>query len=187
MGFNKVVPAGLVPAEFSDEPRVLVSRVLPMGFLNSVSIAQHIHRRVARLALRNNLGGCGAQDEIRRDRPLPSSTSVCRIYIDNFDVLEKVDAGLAGVLQGTPSIHTLRLREQYSILGLPRHPKKEVVRQPVSEIQGAIVNGVTGKVAPKPSKVLKYLSLGLQLLSAGEATQKQLTDSAWWVRVLHHV
>ncbi len=174
MGFNKVVPASLVPAEFSGEPCVLVSRVLPMGFLNSVSIAQHIHRRVARLALRNNLGGLGAQDEIRRDRPLPSSTSVYRIYLDNFDVLEKVDAGLAGVLQGTPSIHTLRLREQYSILGLPRHPKKEVVRQPVSEIQGAIVNGVTGKVTPKPSKVLKYLSLGLQLLSAGEATQKQL-------------
>ena len=68
----------------------------------------------------------------------------------------------------------MNLRHQYSQMGLPRHPKKAVSREPVAEIQGAIVNGVTGRVAPKPAKVLKYLSLGLQLISSGFASQKQL-------------
>ena len=45
LAFNKVVPSHLVGSGVS-EPHYLASRVLPMGFLNSVSIAQHIHRRI---------------------------------------------------------------------------------------------------------------------------------------------
>ena len=45
-GFNKPVPESLVPAELHGRACVLVSRVLPMGFLNSVSIAQRIHQNV---------------------------------------------------------------------------------------------------------------------------------------------
>ena len=43
MGFNKRVPEVCLPRELKGKDCVLVSRVLPMGFLNSVSIAQHIH------------------------------------------------------------------------------------------------------------------------------------------------
>ena len=51
MGFGKLLPAELVPPKWEGLDCVLVSRVLPMGFLNSVSIAQHVHRPVARMAL----------------------------------------------------------------------------------------------------------------------------------------
>ena len=71
-------------------------------------------------------------------------------------------------------MHSLKLREQYAQLGLPRHPKKSVERKTTAEIQGAIVNGHTGRVTPKPVKILKYLCLGLQLLKAGKASQKQM-------------
>ena len=89
-------------------------------------------------------------------------------------MLEKVDGPLAQLIEGTPSTHSLKLREQYALLGLPRHPKKTVERQATAEIQGAMVNGTTGRVTPKPTKVLKYLCLGLQLLREGRASQKQM-------------
>ena len=173
MGFNKMVPDNQVPSAFHGSECVLVSRVLPMGFINSVSIAQHIHRKVARDALHNPLVGVGPQQEIRRDRPLPSSSVLYRVYLDNFDVLERVDS-LAGAIKGEASIFTLSLRQQYEFLGLPRHPKKAVQRQDAAEIQGAWFNGVTGKVMPKPPKVMKYVGLGLQLLESNKASQKQL-------------
>ena len=177
LGFNKVVPPHLVPDQWQGLPCVLVSRVLPMGFVNSVSIAQHIHRRVARLGLYpggQGGSGLGSQCEIRRDKALPVGSRAFRIYLDNFDLLEKVDSRVASVIKGEVSLDTVNLRHQYSAVGLPRHPKKTVARETVAEIQGAVVNGVTGRVTPKPSKVLKYLSMGLQLLSEGFASQKQL-------------
>ena len=177
LGFNKVVPPHLVPDQWQGLPCVLVSRVLPMGFVNSVSIAQHIHRRVARLGLYpkgQGGSGLGSQCEIRRDKALSVGSRAFRIYLDNFDLLEKVDCRVASVIKGEVSLDTVNLRRQYSAVGLPRHPKKTVARETIAEIQGAVVNGVTGRVTPKPSKVLKYLNLGLQLLSEGFASQKQL-------------
>ena len=177
LGFNKLVPSSLVAECWKELPCVLVSRVLPMGFVNSVSIAQHIHRRIARLGLfpeGSSATGLGSHCELRRDKAVPGTQTCFRIYLDNFDLLEKVDSRVASVIKGEVSLDTVNLRRQYSHVGLPRHPKKTVARETVAEIQGAMVNGVTGRVTPKPSKVLKYLSLGLQLLAAGVASQKQL-------------
>ena len=174
LGFNKLVPQGLVPAQFTGKPCVLVSRVLPMGFVNSVAIAQHVHRRIARLGLRGGLDPVGAHQEIRRDKALPNSVVSYRIYLDNFDLLERVDGDLAALIKGEVPESVEGLRQAYQEVGLPRHPKKTVTRQPVAEIQGAIVDGVSGKVMAKPAKILKYFSLGLQLLNQGSASQKQL-------------
>ena len=85
-----------------------------------------------------------------------------------------MDKNTAAMIRGEVSAATLNLRQQYAFLGLPRHPKKAVERESVAEIQGAIVDGVSGKVCPKPQKVLKYVSLGLQLLADNRASQKQL-------------
>ena len=50
-GFGKPVPASLCGDLRMDEDVFLCARVLPMGFLNSVGIAQHIHRNVVRRAM----------------------------------------------------------------------------------------------------------------------------------------
>ena len=42
--FNKPLPPALVPPEMRGEVCYPCSKVLPMGFLNSVGIAQHVHR-----------------------------------------------------------------------------------------------------------------------------------------------
>lgn len=44
----------------------------------------------------------------------------------------------------------------------------------VAEIQGAIVDGRSGLVKPKPQKVLKYVELALHLFEKGEASQRQM-------------
>ena len=48
LAFGKPVPQELLGDDFGGERGFLVSRVFPMGFINSVAIAQHIHRNVVR-------------------------------------------------------------------------------------------------------------------------------------------
>ena len=85
-----------------------------------------------------------------------------------------MDPELAGKISGEVSAEVLALRETYQHWGLPRHPKKAVQQETVAEIQGAIVDGVTGRVKPKPGKVIKYAELAWTLLRDGRASQKQL-------------
>ena len=48
LAFNKVLPQELWPTP--NGPYYLTSQVLPMGFKNSVSLAQHVHRNIVRRA-----------------------------------------------------------------------------------------------------------------------------------------
>ena len=73
MGFNKIVPPEFVSRELSGQSCVLVARVLPMGFLNSVSIAQHIHRNVVRWSAMAGKPPVGAEGELRKDRVMSSA------------------------------------------------------------------------------------------------------------------
>lgn len=66
------------------------------------------------------------------------------------------------------------LREEYVILGVPRHPKKGVASSLRAEVQGAIIDVKEGIAFPKPEKVLKYAQLGMMLLDADQCTQKQV-------------
>ena len=174
LAFGKVVPRELLGDDFGNEDGYLVSRVLPMGFINSVAIAQHIHRNVVRRCMGSLERPIGGECELRRDRVFSSSPHLFRIYLDNFDEMKKVDRTLAGLLVGTPSEEVLQLREVYSELGLPRHPKKAAEQRLCAEVQGAWVDGEKGEVCAKPPKVAKYVALCLQLLLRGSASQKEL-------------
>ena len=149
------------------------SAVLPMGFKNSVALAQHVHRFIVQRALRS-LGLQGSEAELRKDRPFPTANPVHRIYLDNFDQLMRVAEEDAKGIQGaiTPLVQTLR--DEYRMLGVPRHSKKSVSCQVQAEVQGAILDGHRGIAYPKVEKVLKYAHLSRLLLEAGEATQKQM-------------
>lgn len=173
MTFAREVPTSVAPAG-AQEPYYLAARVLPMGFISSVAIAQHIHRRLARLYLHGIGPTHGGQCELRRDKPGSSAAWLYRVYLDNFDALERCDRKLASLIKGEPSVEALALRQGYTEFGLPRHPKKSVQQETVAEIQGAVVNGVTGMVEPKVQKVLKYVDLAWQLLQSGKGSQKQL-------------
>ena len=174
LGFAREVAQHLLPPELKGRVCHLVSLVLPMGFINSVGLAQHIHRNVCRWSAPDEPEGWGAQREMRRDRPATVSKEIFRIYLDNWDGLRKVDRDLASDVEGKPSAHQLALRAQYEELQLPRHPKKSVEGGLRAEVQGAIFDGQEGVAYAKPSKVLKYVGLTLELLDRGSASQREL-------------
>ena len=170
MAFNRPLPPSLCGSKPGNW--YPCSSVLPMGFKNSVSLAQHVHRVIAKKALaRCRLGG---ELELREDRCFTMGNPMFRIYLDNFDELQRVSKGHAEVIAGKVSPLVSCLREEYSLLNVPRHPKKGVSSQSVAEVQGAIVDGQLGIAYPKPDKVLKYAQLAMVLLNEGVATQKQM-------------
>eukprot|EP00438_Fugacium_kawagutii_P025239 Skav236128 [mRNA] locus=scaffold900:368879:380005:- [translate_table: standard] len=169
MAFNKPLPDSLK----GDKPGVYYpcSAVLPMGFKNSVALAQHIHRFLVKNAL--NRCSLGSEGELRKDKSFPRTSNMFRVYLDNFDELRKVSKGHADALAGKVSPLVTSLREEYASRGIPRHPKKAVSSKAQAEVQGAIMDGNQGIAFPKPEKVLKYAILTQLLIESGECTQKQ--------------
>ena len=122
---------------------VSLQRCSPDGirFKNSVSLAQHVHRFVVKQALAQS-GLQGSEAELRKDRAFSVANPLYRIYLDNFDELEKVSKDTAQAVAGKASALTSSLQETYTAMGIPRHPKKGVARQPLAEVQGAMVDGI---------------------------------------------
>ena len=173
MGFARPLPESLVPPKWPGEDCYLVSRVLPMGWANSVGLAQHVHCNVVRWAM-EQVGDGGAEGELRRDKPGTRAADMYPVYLDNWDSIRRMDKNLAEEVEGKPSIQQLALRQQYEILGLPRRPKKAVESSYQAEIQGALVDGAAGVAYAKPGKILKYVGLTWEVLQRGLATQREL-------------
>lgn len=170
MAFNRPLPSNLAgkrPGKWYP-----CSAVLPMGFKNSVSIAQHVHRYIAKQAAKR--ASLGAEHELRKDRGFPNTNPLYRIYLDNFDSLQKVSKKVSEAIEGKVSPLILGLREEYASLGIPRHPKKAVANFRKAEVQGAVIDGQAGVAYPKPEKLLKYAHLTWLLLRQRQATQKQV-------------
>ena len=171
LAFNRPVSAKV--SGDHEKRHFLCSKVLPMGFKNSVSLAQHVHRFVTKITLKSFPGLRGFESEIRKDRPFSSSPELFRIYLDNFDELRKVNKFMAEAIEGKVSPLVTGLREEYLRMGIPRHPKKSVQQSTKAEVQGALVDGVKGIAFPKPDKILKYTQLACSLIESESCTVKQ--------------
>ena len=172
LAFNKPLPRDMWPGD--DGPYYIASQVLPMGFKNSVSLAQHVHRNIVRMASTRTDEGLRPEQEVRKDRPFSASSVLHRIYLDNFDQLEKVPKNSHELLVGECSPGIMALRAEYESWGVPRHPKKAVSRSLVAEVQGAIIDGNLGIAYAKPSKVYKYTGLSILFLKETMSSQKQV-------------
>ena len=175
LAFNKLVPDSALPPSLVGRRVYVASQVLPMGFLNSVSLAQHVHRN---LALRARGAAEGREDnapehELRKDRAFPAGDSLWRIYLDNYDLLEKVEATQMIDLEGTQAPGVLALRQEYELWEIPRNVKKSVQRKTHCEVQGATVDGFLGVAYPRENKLCKYFAMALDLCRQAGATQKQ--------------
>ena len=173
LAFNKVVPPSVLPDNLKGQEVYLAAKVLPMGFLNSVSIAQHVHRNLV-LARSRDEAANPPEIELRKDKPFPVGNSSWRVYLDNYDLLEKVSATGMCDLAGTHAPAVLALRAEYSVWKVPRNVKKSVCRQAQAEVQGAHVDGVEGIAFPRELKLLKYLGAALHLLKQSFVTQKEM-------------
>ena len=79
----------------------------PAALLNSVAIAQHIHRNVVRHAAVRNFPPVMGEQELRKDKDPTNSKQLFRM--DNFDELIRCDEKTARLVQGeeSPMVATL--------------------------------------------------------------------------------
>ena len=172
LGFNKLVPSSVLPEHLKSREVYLAACVLPMGFLNSVSLAQHVHRN---LVLQSpDEDAIRPEEELRKDRSFSKGQRNWRVYLDNFDLLEKVEATQVVELKGSTPPALLALREQYSSWEVPRNLKKTVCREVRAEVQGAQIDGQVGVAYPREPKLLKYFAAGLGVCNAHMVSQRQL-------------
>ena len=187
LAFNKVVPDQALPPHLKGQECYLAAKVLPMGFLNSVSLAQHVHRNMA-LASGKNLSGVSLPErELRKDRSFPTSPDNWRIYLDNFDLLERVEATQVASVEGSVAPSILALRQQYESWEVPRNVKKSVARSSRAEVQGAMIDGLAGLAYPRDQKLVKYVCAALKL--CGGPGGKSTTDAGGlrWPGLCQHV
>ena len=168
LGFGKVLPRSMNPPGSPNEDCILYSKVLTMGFVNSVAVAQHLHRRLVMRALD---GRVSSSQEIRRDKELPRAPLFYRTYLDNFDVLSLKSKQ---ILESEEPSLTELLQKTYMELNVPRNEKKAVAAQNAAEVQGAWIDGERGICRAKGSKVAKYLTAVAYLLKKGRSTQKEI-------------
>lgn len=174
LAFNKPVPDEVLPQHLRGSTVYLASRVLPMGFLNSVSLAQHVHRNLVAWGGARASGEPNApEQELRKDRAFTVSNPNWRVYLDNYDLLERVEASSVVALAHTTAPGVLALRQEYEEWGVPRNVKKSVERSSLCEVQGATVDGVRGIAYPRETKLAKYFGLAVKLATSKFATQKQ--------------
>ena len=178
LGFNKRVPMDCLPPDLQGQTVYLAAKVLPMGFANSVSLAQHVHRNLALWS-----GSAEGPDkgtinlpeaEIRKDRPATVASPSWRVYLDNYDLLERVKSVDLSHLEGQQAPSILALRQQYEYWEVPRNLKKSVSRMAHAEVQGAQVDGRLGVAYPREAKLLKYLAATFSLLEMESVTQRQV-------------
>ena len=82
LAFSKDVPDQLVPSQWRGRRCLLHAMVLPMGFRNSVGIAQHVHRNVIRQALLESSPPVTGEGEMRKDRAFSEPrTSIASTWI----------------------------------------------------------------------------------------------------------
>ena len=170
--FGKPVPEDLVPPHCTEEC-FLAARVLPMGYLNSVGIAQHLHRNIIRNAV-GSPQNFPSGSEIRRDRPWSLSNPLWRVYLDNLDQLKKVNHHEVGVLEGKLSTEMSPLVAAYADRGIPLNEKKSVKQAVEAEMQGADLDGSEGFARPRGEKLGKYCSAAVSLVRRRRCSQKEI-------------
>ena len=173
LAFGKLVPREVLPPDLVGEEVYLAAQVLPMGFLNSVSLAQHVHRNLARARGDEECPNRRHQ-ELRKDKPFTVSNPQWRVYLDNFDLLERVKDTQVVSLEGSCAPNILALRQEYERWGVPRNTKKTVLRSTRAEVQGAQVDGVLGVAYPREQKMLKYIAAALTLCHQKKVSQRQV-------------
>ena len=170
-----------------DKPIYLAACVIPMGWLNAVSLFQHLHRR---LGLRPYPDGAGFEEsmEWRRDRcsPLDSggkTQSFIQYYLDDFDTPSIVPSEGWEKHQGKLTKLHQQQREAYERAGVGIAKDKTQLGQPVVCRMGAEIGGVEGLIGVPKEKRIENSYFTLWLLGQGyHPTRVRLMVLGRWVR-----
>ena len=164
MAFAWPVPGQLVGKE-QGTMEYVASRVIPMGWIQAVSLFQHLHRSLGMVSEPSGAGHA-PEKEWRRDRPVPQTsdgkmTEFVQFYLDDFDCPEVCPSVGWESLVGTPSETHARQREAYERWGVGISDDKAHVRDPKVIRMGAEVDGCRGSVSAPIQKKFEAAFFGL--------------------------
>ena len=166
MAFRWPVPGSMLGC--SSEWVYVCSAVIPMGWLNAVSLFQHLHRQ---LGFERPPLGAGFEEgqEWRRDRATPQSskqlaTQWVQYYLDDFDAPEIVTSEEVQKLQGSPAEMQLRQRKAYEDNGVAISLKKSQTRETKVARMGAEIDGEKGLLSAPLAKRQEVIGFSCWLL-----------------------
>ena len=113
--------------------------VVPMGWINSVSLMQSVVRTLV-----FGVSAVPEDSELSKLKCFPEGDSVSVVYLDSFDELRKIKAGYRKVLKGQPSSCHLRFVNTCSSLKLPLNERKKLVGAVQGALQGGDFDGQAG-------------------------------------------
>ena len=164
MAFAWPVPGHLVGSQ-DKEMEYVASRVIPMGWIQAVSLFQHLHRQ---LGMTQPPLGAGHPEELewRRDRSVPQTsdgrvTEFVQFYLDDFDCPEVVPSAGWESLSGTMSPTHQRQRASYERWGVGISSDKAHVRDPKVVRMGAEVDGLLGTISVPKTKQFEAIYFAL--------------------------
>ena len=164
MAFAWPVPGHLVGSN-DKAMEYVASRVIPMGWIQAVSLFQHLHRQ---LGMSKPPLGAGHREELewRRDRSAPQTsdgkvTEFVQFYLDDFDCPEVLPSEGWEDLSGTMSPTHQRQRASYERWGVGISSDKAHVRDPKVVRMGAEVDGVLGTISVPKTKQFEAIYFAL--------------------------
>ncbi|CAE7765025.1 unnamed protein product [Symbiodinium sp. CCMP2592] len=177
MTFKLPVPGHIVGRPDRDMVHV-ASAVIPMGWINAVSLFQHLHRQ-AGLAREPWGAGLDPAMEWRRDKPVPkgavgSSGAWFQYYLDDFDCPEKVPRHKWEAMANTISPTHARQRLSYNRIGIGIAEKKAHIREPCVVRMGAEVDGVNGFLSAPRDKMLETGWLALFVIAKPSVSPRMM-------------
>ena len=162
MAFAKPVDGRLVGG-VPGESYYPAMAVVPMGWLNAVSVVQSVVRT---LVFQN--AEVPEDSEVSKLRRIPQTEDVSVIYLDSFDELRRLDRQCAEVLQNKASARHQRFLAVCQEKGLPLNEGKRLVASVRGSLQGGELQGDLGYYKLGGEKQVSLIGLASCLLGLPE-------------------
>ena len=143
--------------------------VVPMGWINSVSLMQTVVRTL--VFSRSKIP---EDSEISKLKWFPKDDSVSVVYLDSYDELRRINKGCREVLSGQISHRHQRFVNTCNELGLPLNEGKRLVGAVFGSLQGGGFDGSAGIFEASPDKKHGLLTLALAIMATGRATEFEI-------------
>ena len=166
--FAKKVPATV----FGGPPGVMDyvgMRVVPMGWINAVSLMQTVVRQLV-----FGLSKVPETSEVSKLKWFPTDDSISVVYLDSYDEVRRVKAEYKGLLEGTSSKRHKSFVATCEELGLPLNQGKRLIGAVQGTLQGGDLGGQTGTFGASHDKKVGLMGIASALLGQGRATEFEL-------------
>ena len=168
MTFAKQVPASVFGGS-PDEKSWVGMNVVPMGWINSVSLMQTVVRQLVFVE-----SGIPFASEISKMKLFPDDPSASLVYLDSYDEIRKIDASYRDVLEGVESGRHAQFAATCKKFGLSLNTGKRLVGAVKGSLQGGTLDGTKGVFHSSAEKQASLIGYGLMLLSADQVSEFEL-------------